>query len=164
MWKDGFKLQSDLRDTPCHEHLYGKQKKSEQRRTLIVSKIHTVLHVYNICLHGYMRVLYTTVGFMSLNGKKIGKIILITYCTLTVPREYCMIYRGPGFLVIIWFGSSPTPILPFPVSKLFLFLSLPVCPRSNLLPGGGETVGEEPNLTTARKPGPLKHSILSGVY
>ncbi len=24
-------------------------------------------------------------------------------------REYYMIYRGPGFLVVVWFGSSPTP-------------------------------------------------------
>ncbi len=103
-----------------------------------------------------MRVLYTTVRFMSLNGKKSCKIIFITYCTLTVPRKYCMIYRGPGFLVIIRFGSSPTPILPFPVSNLFLFLSLPVCPRSSLLIAeGGEQVWDEPNQTTARKLGPL---------
>ncbi len=27
-------------------------------------------------------------------------------------REYCMIYRGPGFLAVAWFGSSPTPSLP----------------------------------------------------
>jgi hypothetical protein len=24
-------------------------------------------------------------------------------------REYWMIYRGPGFLAVAWFGSSPTP-------------------------------------------------------
>ncbi len=29
-------------------------------------------------------------------------------------REYGMIYRGPGFLVIVWFGSSPTLLPPFP--------------------------------------------------
>ncbi len=25
-------------------------------------------------------------------------------------REYCMIFRGPGFLVVVWFGSSPSPV------------------------------------------------------
>ncbi len=29
---------------------------------------------------------------------------------------YWMIYRGPGFLAVVWFGSSPTPSPP-PVSK-----------------------------------------------
>ncbi len=24
------------------------------------------------------------------------------------PREYWMIYRGPGFLAVVWFGSSPS--------------------------------------------------------
>ncbi len=37
-----------------------------------------------------------------------------------------MIYRGPGFLAVVWFGSSTTPS-PSPVTKLSLFLSLPVC-------------------------------------
>ncbi len=50
-------------------------------------------------------------------------------------REYWMFYWGPGFLAAVWFGSSPTP--PPPVSKLCLFLSLPVCCRSILLTGGG---------------------------
>jgi hypothetical protein len=67
-----------------------------------------------------------------------------------------MIYRGPGFLAVVGFGSTPTPF-PSPVSKLPLFLSLPMCRRSCLLTeeGGGEGVDVEPNHTTARKPGPL---------
>ncbi len=32
-------------------------------------------------------------------------------------RGYWMIYRGPGFLDVVWFGSSPSP-RPSPVSKL----------------------------------------------
>ncbi len=47
---------------------------------------------------------------------------------------------------------SPTPF-PSPVSKLSLFLSLPLCRLSSLRMGEG--VGEEPNHTTAKKPGPL---------
>jgi hypothetical protein len=26
-----------------------------------------------------------------------------------ISRGYCMIYRGPGFFVVVWFGSAPTP-------------------------------------------------------
>ncbi len=33
-------------------------------------------------------------------------------------REYWMIYRGPGFLAVVKFGSKPTPYPPSPVSKL----------------------------------------------
>ncbi len=47
-----------------------------------------------------------------------------------VNRENWMIYRGPGSLAVVWFGSTPTPS---PVSKLPLFLSLPMCRRSSLL-------------------------------
>ncbi len=47
---------------------------------------------------------------------------------------------------------------PLPVSKLSVFLSLPVCHRSNLLRGMGE-MGRgwerSPNHTTANRPGPL---------
>jgi hypothetical protein len=43
-----------------------------------------------------------------------------------------MIYRGTGFFAVVWFVSSPPP----PVSKLSLFLSLPVCLRSSLLQKG----------------------------
>ncbi len=41
-------------------------------------------------------------------------------------REDWMVYKGPGFLAVVWFGSSPTSS---PVSKLSLFLSLP--PRAH---------------------------------
>ncbi len=67
-----------------------------------------------------------------------------------------MIYRGPGFLKVVGFGSSSTPFPPSPVSKLSLIISLPVCRRMSLLTWGGGGGGgvEEPNHTTARKPGP----------
>ena len=41
-------------------------------------------------------------------------------------REYYIIYEGPGFLAIIWFGSSPTP---FFLQLIALFLSLHVWGR-----------------------------------
>ncbi len=55
-------------------------------------------------------------------------------------ESYWTIYRGPGFLAFVWFGSTPTPYPPpSPVSKVTLFLSLSVCRRSSLLTeeGGG---------------------------
>jgi hypothetical protein len=49
-----------------------------------------------------------------------------------------MIYRGPGFLAVVWFVSSPV----------------------ELSDGRGEEgVGEEPNRTTARKPAALYKSL-----
>ncbi len=59
--------------------------------------------------------------------------------------------------------SSPPPS---PVNKLSLFLNLPVSRRSSLLTRGGEGVGEEPNYTTARKPGSLlriQYSLVSSI-
>ncbi len=84
-------------------------------------------------------------------------------CTSPPPStEYWMIYRGPGFLAVVWFGSSPTPS---PVSKLHrrhtgrLRKRETTCSRER----AEEGVGEEP---TAGKPGPLKvvqYSLLLNV-
>jgi hypothetical protein len=49
-------------------------------------------------------------------------------------------YRGPGFLTVTWFGSSPTPFVTLPPTSCFSFLVL-------------ARVGEEPTYTTVRKPG-----------
>ncbi len=49
-------------------------------------------------------------------------------------REYWMNCRGPGFLAVVWFGSSPVPFPLLPrFSKLSLFLSLSVSRRPILL-------------------------------
>jgi hypothetical protein len=47
-------------------------------------------------------------------------------------REDWMIYRGPGFLAVVWFGSTPTP---FPTSRQQI-VSLSVFRRSSLLTEG----------------------------
>jgi hypothetical protein len=65
-------------------------------------------------------------------------------------REYCMSYRGPGFFLVVWYGSSPAPLSRQQVVSRSQ--SPCVSPFSSLLMVG---VGEEPNYTTARKPGPL---------
>ncbi len=78
-------------------------------------------------------------------------------------REHWMIYRGPSFLAVAWFGSSPTPSPPSPVSKLSLFLSLPVCRRSSLLTGEEGTQGrrgKEPNQSACSS---INHSKFSAV-
>jgi hypothetical protein len=58
---------------------------------------------------------------------------------------------------------SPSPLSS--VSKYSLFLSLPECRRFELtdVRGEGEGMDEEPSHTTARKPVPLNHSILSDI-
>jgi len=68
-------------------------------------------------------------------------------------REYWMICREPGFLAVVWFGSSSRPSL---VSKCSIYSSLPVCRRrSSLLKGEGGGGGEEDWSS-------VNHSIRSG--
>jgi hypothetical protein len=69
---------------------------------------------------------------------------------IELPREYWRIHRGPGFLAVVCFGSSPTPSL---TCQQIVF-SFSVF-RVQLTDGRGGRVGEEPNHTTAIKPGPL---------
>ncbi len=72
-----------------------------------------------------------------------------------------MDYRGPGFLAVVWFGfSSNPPPPPPPVSKLSLYLSLPLCRRSSLLTGGGGRGAK--SYDDGEKAWPsINHSILS---
>ncbi len=67
-----------------------------------------------------------------------------------------MIYRGTGFLAVVWFGSSSTPSHPSPFDKLDRRLTGRLRKRDNLMMGDGEWEWARPNHTTARKPGPLK--------
>jgi hypothetical protein len=70
------------------------------------------------------------------------------YSTHMNSREYWMIYRGPGFLVVVWFGSSA----PSTVRKLDRRNAGRARKRNNLQTGEeGEGEGEEPNHKTARK-------------
>jgi len=66
--------------------------------------------------------------------------------------KYSVYSVGPGSVVL--FGSSPSSspwLPPSPVSKLYLFLVLPVCPWSSSLTArrGGEGLRKEPNHTKA---------------
>ncbi len=75
---------------------------------------------------------------------------------LCKPDLYWKIYRGPGFLAIVWFdSSSPHPFSPLLVSKLYGRHQCRKTEKERQLAdrrGGGraEGVGEEPNYTTAK--------------
>jgi hypothetical protein len=78
-------------------------------------------------------------------------------------REYWMIDRGPGFLLVVWFGSSPIPFPPPSLSRLSLFLSLPVCRRSSLPTGGGGGGARgAKSFDREKERFSINHSILSG--
>ncbi len=70
-------------------------------------------------------------------------------------REYSMIYREPGFLVVVWFSAQPIPSPLSPVSSADDTHEdgerETNCWREKV----GKGVGEKRNLTPARKPGPL---------
>jgi hypothetical protein len=71
-------------------------------------------------------------------------------------RKYWMIIRGPGFLEVVWFGSSPSP------SASCLSFSVFLCVAGRVYwQQRGEGEGKEPNHMTARKPGPLQMSQYS---
>jgi hypothetical protein len=74
-------------------------------------------------------------------------------------REYWMIYRGLGFLVIEWFSSSPNPHSL--VSELSLFLSIPVCRRSSWMTGEGRQVWGRNQIIRRRESHVLYRSFIT---
>jgi hypothetical protein len=81
------------------------------------------------------------------------------------PREDWMIYRGLGFLTVLWFGSTPAPP---PLSQQQIpSLSQSSCVSPVHLTdgrgGGGEEAGVEPSHTTGRMKtwASINRSILS---
>jgi hypothetical protein len=65
-------------------------------------------------------------------------------------REYCILYRGPGFFAVVWFGSSPSPVSKLERRRTEKERQLP----DSRVGGGGKSYDGE-------KPGPLKnHSVL----
>ncbi len=69
-----------------------------------------------------------------------------------------MIYRGPGFLAVVWFGSSPSP---FPVCQFDWRHTGRLRKRENFLTRVGEGWGEEPNSEKAWFS--VNGSVLSGI-
>jgi hypothetical protein len=75
------------------------------------------------------------------------------------PREYWILYRGPGFLASVWLGSTPTPSPRYPVRELDRRHAGRLGKRDNLLTVEGE---EEWATSLFKKAWSSKnHSILS---
>jgi hypothetical protein len=85
------------------------------------------------------------------------------YCNLHV-REYLIVYRGPGFISVIRFGSSPTPFppIPSPVGKLDRRHTRKTEKERQLADGRGGREGESAKSNDHKKACSSKyHSILS---
>jgi hypothetical protein len=70
-----------------------------------------------------------------------------------------MDYRGPGFLAVVLFGSSPPPTPPTPVSKLDGRHQGNLRKRDNLLKGGGGGGEEEEAKKRESLVLPIKYSL-----
>ncbi len=81
----------------------------------------------------YMLLTLTEIGLRVASPHVYSVVHILRRSTCYPPREDWMIYRGPSFLAGVWFGSTPSP--PPPVSKLSLFISLPMWRRYRLLTG-----------------------------
>ncbi len=82
-------------------------------------------------------------------------------------KEYWMIDRRPGFLAVVWFGSSPTLSSPPPVSKNNRRHTGRLRKRDNFLTGEGERGGgcRGAESCDRKKAWSSKnHSILSGLH
>ncbi len=83
-------------------------------------------------------------------------------------REYWIIFRGPGFPAVVWFGSKPPPPPTLPPTSFTTFrqqifsLSLPVCRQLSLLTGEGSGRGRSQTIPPSDQVlSSMNHSILS---
>ncbi len=81
---------------------------------------------------------------------------------LSREREYWIIYRGPGFLAVVWFDSTstPSPLPPFPLASCFSFSVFLCVRRPSLLTGEGGG-GLSRNIWPQESLALYKSSILS---
>ncbi len=71
-------------------------------------------------------------------------------CRMEKTKEYWTIYRNPGILAVVWFGSSPTPS-PRTVSKLDRRHREILRKRDNLLKEEGGVDGGRSQITQQRE-------------
>jgi hypothetical protein len=100
-------------------------------------------------------------------GIFVQTVMRISICRLTqyersylpsYSREYWTIYGGPGFLAVIWFGSTPT-LSPLPTSVSWVGETHEVCDRESTC---WRERGEGTESYDPKKAWPsIKHSILS---
>ncbi len=77
--------------------------------------------------------------------------------TFRYPREYWMIYRGPGFLAVVWFGSSLSPPIPSASCRTFSGF---LCVAVRAYWGGG---GVAKSYDRKKAWAFVNHSILSDI-
>jgi hypothetical protein len=84
------------------------------------------------------------------------QLVYIIVMTIYWGREYWMVYRGPVFLAVVWFGSSHTSPHAAPLSRPGD--KQKTRKRDYSLTGKGERGGRgaESYFATSRKPGSLK--------
>ncbi len=75
--------------------------------------------------------------------------------TLLLRREYCMIYRGPGFLAVVWDGSSTTHLPSILPSATFLSFSVSPVKLTDRRGVGGRGCSRSQIIQPGRNPGPL---------
>ncbi len=114
--------------------------------TVTLSDVYVML-CYVLSLYPQLRIepgpTWRTYHWATLNPNKLWHIIFRLAYFIVRSTEYWMIYRGPVFLAVVWFGSSPTP-LPPSVSKI----SQPFCVSTIELTDGREGKGWESSQTT----------------
>jgi hypothetical protein len=132
--------------------------------------IHVRQRVYTRTLLNYIAILCLS-SKHTLCSKQSGctnctyiNIIDSSFIQREYPKEYWIIYRGPSFLAVVWFGSSPAPP-PLPSASclsfsVFLRVASPV--ELTDVRCGGVVVwrGAKSNLREKAWPS-INHSILS---
>ncbi len=94
-----------------------------------------------------------------------GSFLQSLYLLRDSNREYWIIYRGQGFLAVIWFGSFAAPPPPITVSKLDRRHTGRLRKRDNLLTGEGVGGGWGAESYNCQKTwSSVNHSILSGQH
>ncbi len=88
--------------------------------TLLSSSVHfSMAHRTEF---GWNRLIYASVSILFPCLRALGM-----WTQRTLYRDFWVIYRGLGLLAVVWFGISPTPFPPSPVSKLSLSFSVFPC-------------------------------------
>ncbi len=98
--------------------------------------------------------LVSTVAHVHSNegGGEGGGILFYEHVLRVPTREDWMIYRGPGFLAVIWFGSMPCPFPPQKSASCLSFSGFCVSPvKLTDGKGWGERMVVEPNHSIAQE-------------
>ncbi len=119
-------------------------------KTLVMLPLWRGISVYTLDTCYIFSAIHTTAGAEGEDASVTGE---QSESKMTGGREYWRIYRGPGFLAAVWFGSSPSPLLPS--ASCPSFLAFLCCRSTSLLTGEGGRGWARSRITTARKPGPL---------